>query len=302
MLSRLIYTLFKITFRTVEVVVPALAGRWAIRLFFKPMRYQRPGREKAFLAKAAVQKLPFTGMDSRPSGESTYTVYRWGQGPKVLLAHGWAGRGTQMGFFIEPLVAAGYEVIAFDAPAHGDSSGQRTNVVEFAQVVKEIGQEVGGFTAIVGHSLGGIASGLAVQEGVRTEKLVTISSPSQMEYVLSSFAEQINASEGSIRYLRDYITTLAHRDPNEFSLSRIVTRIRVPGLIIHDQIDRNISYEQGKILAASWPDSTFISTEGLGHNRILRDPNVIASVVDFIEADKGESDLNLPTEKVIDRI
>jgi pimeloyl-ACP methyl ester carboxylesterase len=288
MLPKLIQTLFKITFKTVELIAPPLASRWAVHLFFRPVRFNRPAREKPLLEKADIQQIPFAGFYRRSSLASYYTTYTWGHGPAVLLVHGWAGRGSQMGFFVQPLVEAGYQVVTFDAPAHGDSPGKRTNILEFVQIIQDIERDVGGFVAIVGHSLGGIAAALAMQRGVKAQKLVTIGSPATMEFILNSFAGQINASPRSLRRLRDHLQRLAESDLDDFSLNRIAPQLKTPGLIIHDQGDRNVHYSQAQTLAQSWPEARLITTDGLGHNRILRNRELISTVVDFIASDPSE--------------
>lgn len=293
MLPKLIQALFKITFKTVELIAPPLASRWAVRLFFSPVRFNRPAREKPLLEKAGIQQIPFTGFYRRPSLASYYTTYTWGHGPAVLLVHGWAGRGSQMGFFVQPLVEAGYQVVTFDAPAHGDSPGKRTNVLEFVQIIQDIERDVGGFVAIVGHSLGGIAAALATQRGVKAQKLITIGSPATMEFILNSFAGQINASPRSQGRLRDYLASLAGSDLDDFSLNRIVSQLKTPGLIIHDKRDRNVHYSQGLSLAQSWPEAELITTDGFGHNRILRNRELISTVVDFIISDPAERSAGL---------
>ncbi len=193
-----------------------------------------------------------------------------------------------MGFFVQPLVEAGYRVVTFDAPAHGDSPGKRTNVLEFIQIIQEIERDVGGFVAIIGHSLGGIAAALAMQRGAKAQKLVTIGSPATMEFILNSFAGQINASPRSLRRLRDHLASLAGSDLDDFSLNRIVSQLKTPGLIVHDQGDRNVHYNQAQALAESWPEARLIATDGLGHNRILRNRELISTVVDFIVSDPAE--------------
>ncbi|MEZ4682380.1 MAG: alpha/beta fold hydrolase [Caldilineaceae bacterium] len=128
-------------FHLTEVVAPALAHRWAVRLFVHPMKYKRPAREVALLQDAAIEECHFAGFYPRPAAAAYYVKYSWGSGPTVLLVHGWAGRGSQLAPLVAPLVNAGYRVVAFDAPAHGDSPGDRTNLLEVSNLIRTLSQE-----------------------------------------------------------------------------------------------------------------------------------------------------------------
>lgn len=279
-------------FRAVETVSPPLAGKWAVRLFFSPMKYKRPERELAWLKGATIQNVPFSGFYPRRQAESYYRLYQWGAGPTVLLVHGWAGRGSQMAALVKPLVEAGYGVVAFDAPAHGDSPGKRTNILEISQIIREIEAITGGFYAMIGHSFGGVAAAFALNEGAQSQKLVTIGSPAYMDSVFGQFSQQTGASGKALTYLKNHLETMTNRDIDDFSLVNLVSKMNKPGLIIHDQQDREISYTQAMSLSKHWPQSRLILTEGLGHHRILRDAQVISAVLDFVLVKQRQSELN----------
>ncbi|MFU3898466.1 alpha/beta hydrolase [Pseudomonas aeruginosa] len=119
-------------------------------------------------------ELPLLASSERVTLRFGLSVLRWGEGPAVLLLHGWAGRPTQFAHLIEQLVGAGYSVYALDAPAHGRSPGREANVVLFAHALLEAAGELPPLRAVVGHSLGGAAALLAAQMGLRSEALVTV--------------------------------------------------------------------------------------------------------------------------------
>jgi pimeloyl-ACP methyl ester carboxylesterase len=58
--------------------------------------------------------------------------------------------------------------------------------------------------------------------------------------------------------------------------------MRAPLLVMHDEQDRAVPVECGAILAEAWPGAELTKTQGLGHNRILRDPKAIADAVAFV--------------------
>ena len=281
LLQSSLQSLFKTTFKATETIAPQLANKWAIRLFFTPKNHHRPSQEERLLTGARIEKVKFDGFYARATKKSYYVTYRWGVGPTILLVHGWAGRGSQLVSLVPPLVEAGYSVITFDAPAHGNSPGKQTNFLEVAKIIKELEAASGGFDTIIGHSFGGVVAGYALNNGVRAQRLVTIGAPSTMEFVLTEFAKQIQASDKTVQTLVRYIEAVTQLDIEAFSLTYLAGNLDIPGLIIHDKNDRAVHYSQAIELSKCWPDGELILTEGLGHRRILNDADIIARIVDF---------------------
>lgn len=283
MLHKILLNAFRTAFRATETLLPPLAGKWIIKIFFKPRRFKRPEGEYKLIAGAEKQQVQFTSDYSwRPAEDDYYTLYRWGSGPAVLLVHGWEGRGSQLGHLVQPLVAAGYQVLTFDAFAHGDSPGNKTNLPEFADIVRHIEKTTGGFEAIIGHSFGGIVAALAIREGVSAKKLITIGAPAQMVYIFAEFGRQINATRKSTSILAKYIENFTGRKIDEFSLTSILAGMQTPGLIYHDVADKEVAYSQAVELAKHWQNGELRTTNGLGHRRILRDETFIREIIDFI--------------------
>ncbi|MEM7345587.1 MAG: alpha/beta hydrolase, partial [Chloroflexota bacterium] len=280
--------LFKMIFRLVEILMPALAGRWATSLFLTPIKNKRPDYESEFIQDAIIQKIPIVESYDQSLTNPYYVKYSWGRGMPILLIHGWAGRGSQVAALAKPLVEAGYKVITFDALAHGDSPGKKTTLPEFVRVIQHIAAKEGKFRAMIGHSFGGVAMALAVNDGVEAEKLITIGSPASMAFIFEEFGKQINASHTSTKKIGTYIETLTQRHIDDFSLKNLVLTLTQPSLIIHDKNDKEVDYGQSLILANSWLGSKHILTENLGHRRILRDSNTISKIVEFITTHKIE--------------
>ncbi|HSF38925.1 MAG TPA: alpha/beta fold hydrolase, partial [Thermoanaerobaculia bacterium] len=135
--------------------VPPLAGRWALDLFCTPMRHAEPAREKELLRTAEAFTVPFQSVH--------LAAHAWGEGPAVLLVHGWSGRGAQLGAFVQPLVDAGHRVVAFDLPAHGRTPGRRLNGFDGRDAVLRMGEAVGPFQAVIAHSFGAVCTTLALK-------------------------------------------------------------------------------------------------------------------------------------------
>lgn len=219
--------------------------------------------------------------------DGSLSVSEWGQGPAVLLVHGWNGHAGQMLPFVAPLVAAGKRVVVFDQPAHGRSSGSYATLVDFAGAVRAVADATGPIEAIVAHSLGATASALAVSWGLPAARLVLIAPPGNVPYFARAFGAQLGLSEarreGMLVELQRRIGDLGAL---ELENLRLGTRTQV--LVLHDRGDREVPFEHGAALAQSWPGARFVALDGLGHTRVLRDGGVVQLVSSFA-ASGGES-------------
>ncbi|MFL5616912.1 MAG: alpha/beta fold hydrolase [Gemmatimonadaceae bacterium] len=250
---------------------PALAGRFAAKLFARPRRHARPDRERELIARGARLALP-DGLHATA----------WGAGPTVLLVHGWEGRGAQLGAFVDPLVAAGYRVVALDGPAHGDSPGVTTTGPEFAQALVATRDVVGPLAAVVGHSFGGFTSLLAVSRGLPTARIVTIGTPASVPEVLRDFLRLIRLPERALPSMIAALEARVRAPMASFEVEAFAPTVQVPVLVVHDTDDREVPYADGQRLADVF-GARLLTTNGLGHRRILYAPEVVVAVVEFIE-------------------
>lgn len=278
--------LMRFAFSFLDKTLPALGGRWAYWLWFRTHRFAEPRREERYRLSATM--IPFT-QEGKP-----LAVYAWGEGPCIVLVHGWNGRATQMWGFIDPLVARGFRVVAFDMPAHGGSAGKKTDLYKMADALKAVAAAQGPLHGVVAHSLGVAALVMAVRDGLALEKSVCVSPPAQTEWMIAGYAQALALSPR----LQQMLRTLFERDYGErvwqdTSAEANVDKLRVPALVIHDEDDNEVPCEHGKRIAAQWPGARLVLTQTLGHRRILRDTAVIEAAVGFLsEEGDGESELN----------
>lgn len=261
-----------------------LGASLAERMFTSPRRHRRPDRERAVLATGR----PFT-VDvplSAPlwAGQrARVAAWRWGFGPTVLLVHGWEGRGSQLGAFVEPLVEAGLSVVAFDAPAHGDSPGSRLYLTDHADAVAAVAAAAGPLHATVAHSFGAAAVLLAHARGdLDVARNVMVSPNALIDQAVGSFVQLagLDADERAA-----FLAQLAARtgyDLDALAIDRLAGPRDGRLLVIHDCDDPEIPLAHGTRLAAAWPHARLRTTTGLGHRRILRDDAVIVEVVSFL--------------------
>lgn len=267
----------RLLFATLGRVLPGVMGGWAYRLWFRTRRYPESAAGQRAAARAERTTLQ---VDAIP-----VAVYSWGSGPVVLFIHGWSGRGTHVAAFVGPLTHAGYRVIGVDAPGHGATPGDRTNILECAAVVKAVGDAYGPLHGAITHSFGGMVLAYAMNHGVSVGRVVCLSAPARVEFLVERFANIMNMPAAVVAELHRRLEQRFDKTIwEEISMDSNARRLDAPALIIHDVDDDGVPWQQGEMIAAAWPGAQFMKTQGLGHNRILRDPATINTAVEFITA------------------
>ena len=251
---------------------PAKAAESAKALFLTPRSYPLKNWESEI--ERSAQRITLS---------NGLSALRWGQsGPKILLVHGWESRATQMAGFVDKLVDAGYQVIALDAPAHGQSPGKQANPYLFAQAVLQTNAELGPFDAIIGHSMGGSAVAIALAEGVETNKTVLISSPSSIESVLNRFARFIGLPDKSRALFVSMVEQTVGRSAKSLEIASLIQNNSSQGLVIHDEQDLEIPFDDAKAITQKWQGANLLATQGFGHRAILRQDSVWQSIIGFL--------------------
>ncbi|MCA5893923.1 alpha/beta fold hydrolase [Isoptericola sp. NEAU-Y5] len=270
-------------FRVLSAVSPPLAVRVGARTFWRVgpraavRDVDRDVHQRASRATVHVD------------GERVVT-YAWGSPdrPAVLLVHGWQLRASRLAPLVVALENAGMRVVAFDGVAHGESTGRRMSAVEHIATMHAVQAAEGPFTAVVGHSLGGLSAGLALHEGFAADRFVSLAAPTGFDAVGATFlrfagipdtlherfcAHVERTFPGSGPGVRDRLTLTAHPVPEHVST-----------LFVQDSGDRMTDPEDAQRLHAAHPGSELVLTNGLGHNRVLDDPGVHDAVVTHVTA------------------
>ena len=256
-----------------------LAGFFTWRLWFTPWRVELSekarAREAAWLADTTPLRVPFAGGDLRG--------FTAGEGPAVLLVHGWGDRASRLGAFVAPLTAAGFRVVAVDVPAHGDSPGLRTNAYEGADALRATAEHVGGVDAVIAHSMGGLETMLAMRDGLRVERAVFLASAVRLDHAMDRFEAMFALPPRAMQGLAAAIQRrFGSRVWDDLAADRLATGFSVPALLIHDADDQQVALDDGRALASAWPGMRLVTTHGLGHDRLLRDPDVVRQAVEFV--------------------
>lgn len=204
----------------------------------------------------------------------------FGQGPLVVLSHGWAGSGTQLIELGQTIAERGFRAAVFDAPAHGAAPGRTTHALEFARFIELLSERHGPAIALVGHSLGGLACSLAA-ERIRPRALVLIAPMPSLDFALRGFQEKVGFGEAvRARLLREVIQR-AQVEPKGGRVEPALLAAE-RALIIHDRKDRHIPVEVSRGLSRCIPKSEYVETEGLGHGRVLAEPAIQEHIANFL--------------------
>ena len=250
------------------------------RAFFSPGRYEVKPAEQEIIDWGNTYRIQFDG------GELAVTT--WGRsGPAVLLMHGWGGARAQMTGFVDPLLFAGYRVVAFDQPGHGESDGKSTNLLEIAPTMDLIAQHEGPFQAVIAHSFGTLITSYAlVERGFPPpSRLVYFGSFNRLMDSLPRFQVLANLPDEIMEGLRAMLYEQFGRDVLEAIINEALTpRIDIPALMFHDVTDNVTPIEDSRTIAQAWKQAQFIETEGLGHRGALQSKPIHEQVVNFLKA------------------
>ncbi len=258
-----------------------MTAREVLEAFLTPPRLPELTREVEFRARAISTRMRLREAGLARGGGEEIEVYSWGTGRPVLLVHGWGGRATNFAAFIDPMTASGLRVVAFDAPAHGQSSGTLSSGPAFASAVEIVEAEQGPFEAIVAHSLGALASTCAQGRGVKVEKVVYLGACCQVEPLLTDFIRPFKLASKVRKELFRF-------SAGEFKLEEISADTVAPRLggtaaiLMHDPDDTEMPYHHSVILAAAWPNALLVATPNVGHRRILRSRDIIARTLEHV--------------------
>ncbi|MBN8204567.1 alpha/beta hydrolase [Microbacterium esteraromaticum] len=274
--------------RTTARVAPALGAHLALNAFFSTTRMRL--RDEDWLTDYAARRARVR------VGGAEIETYQWGAGPSaVLLMHGWNGRASQFAPLVRDLVGEGYRVVAFDAPAHGDSPGRRTDVRDWVDAAHALSDAEGPFDLIVGHSFGAFAALAAVRDGVPARRVASIAGAG----AVPAFHDQFLGALRMPAYARPafeagFYRRLGLRREESDARFDTLTHPLPAGtelLLVHDRQDRALDARHSRALHAAHPGrSHLLLTNGLGHNRVLSADMVLDAVLAFAMGGLGGPD------------
>lgn len=247
------------------------------KLFSTPIKHKIPKRELDMNRKSFQEKILI------PVISKEIVVYHYGtSSKKILLVHGWSGRGTQLFKIADELLKYGYSILSFDAPAHGKSSGSNTLMPEFIETILELDKKFGPFKAAVGHSLGGMSLLNAVNKGLKLNHLVVIGSGDIVKDIIDNYIKNLELKPKIGVLLQNYFEQKSGLIMNDYSAYRAAQNINIPVLVIHDENDNEVPVKCAVNINKHLKKGTLIVTQNLGHRKILGDAKVIEQIIHFI--------------------
>ena len=267
-------------FNTLGRIFPKAAGKIAYYFFTKPRTRAKHKQSDDILESAKIFEFMY--------GRSILKGYEWGNGDKtILLVHGWESRGTGLRTFVPALLNSGFRVVAFDGPAHGDSSGNRTTLPHFAGAVKAAIKQLGGVYGIITHSFGGASTAFALvhlDNSIRAKKLVFIGVPARLDRIIQKVINTLKLPPKAAQYFIDNVASKLGEVPSEeANIIAIGHKMNVEDiLIIHDRKDAAVPFVSAEEMYKYLPNASLLETNGYGHYRLMKNPDLIDRVCWFI--------------------
>lgn len=214
--------------------------------------------------------------------------YRWNRARphKILILHGFSSASVKFHRYVAPLVEKGYEVVAFDAPAHGKSGGKTINAIEYARLIEKLHREYGPFQGFIAHSFGGLALSLALEKIPHNAdtRVVLIAPNTETSTAIDIAFEKLKIRNRRVRLAFDELIWEKGGQPASwFSVNRAIIHCKASVLWIHDEDDQITPLKDALVTRdKQLPNIRFLITKGLGHRRIYRDETIRKTIIDFL--------------------
>ena len=267
-----------VTAKILEAMSPKLAVKFATKFFVTPIKHKLPKREIEMDANSIQEKFSIQSIGKE------IVVYKYGtESKKVLLVHGWSGRGTQLVKIADEMLKMGYSTISFDAPAHGKSSGKTSNMTDFIAAVMELEEKHGPFEVAIGHSLGGMTILNAIKKGLKVKKAVVIGSGDIVKDIMDDFVEKLGMNIAISKKIMASFEKKIGETMESFSAYIAAREIQIPVLVIHDKDDEDVPVKAAHHIFENLKNGELLLTGELGHRKILGDTKVIKKIVAFLK-------------------
>ncbi|AWF82668.1 hypothetical protein BTJ40_18655 [Microbulbifer sp. A4B17] len=259
---------------------PKLSAKIAMHMSSRPRRYPDSEREKSQLAQA--RKITYRGALGTEN-----TAWSWGEGPVVILCHGWEAKATKMATLAMAIAERGFQAVAIDATAHGHSEGKVCNFDIMAKDICSLAQQFPEIFAIVGHSMGGMMTMRAREFGLKARCYSILGAPSAPLPIIEIMKKMLKVSTETTEICQDKIAKQIGFSWQELLQCKMYTPEDTPLLMIYDMEDDEVPIFHGERIHKTWPAAEMIKISGVGHRKMVWDTDVIKSVVGFLNQEKS---------------
>lgn len=215
-----------------------------------------------------------------PAGK--IAAWRLGEGPAVLLVHGWQDDNALWSPLIQALSELGIATVALDLPGHGHSQGDQCTPIGAAAAIQAIAAQLGPIDSVVTHSFGGPATSIAMRNGLNVRRAVLIASPRGRNKRWFHVAEERGISEAVVERARELYAADVGEAQAKFDLAEIAKGFKAEALILHSLDDDAVEWDNAQAIADAWPGAELVLCDGLGHRMIAQDRAIIDRVVQFV--------------------
>ena len=259
-----------------EQIAPRAIGRFATKMFFSPLRYPIPEREQALKAQATRGELQVA--------DERVVTWKWnenGKGPVLFLMHGWASRASQFVAIIKEALDRDCRIYALDAPAHGESTGEKTDVIQFADAIMLFQQQAPNFDYCIGHSMGGSAILLAMRKGLKPKHIALMAVPSIADEILSVYAQKMGVKERTVSRMKENITAEFGEPFSNYTAENLARGLAYEKVeLFYDKNDKEATPVNMSALKKVIGTATEHLVESKGHARMLKDEELAKRVLD----------------------
>jgi alpha-beta hydrolase superfamily lysophospholipase len=278
--QRIVLGYYQAKLKVIELISTEKAAEAAFTLFCTPYSKRKTYTIPESFEKAEKLSFQFKGHEIHG--------FRWKSGVptglKVLICHGFDSFSYRFERYIKPLLKEGFEVFAFDAPAHGLSSGKTINALLYKDMIIEINNRYGSMDGIMAHSFGGLAAVLVIEElkGKIPKRLVLIAPATETTRSVGDFCRHLKISKSVKAELEKILCKIGGNPAAWFSVSRVIQQISTPTLWLQDMKDTITPYDDMKHLKnLKLPHVEFVITDGLGHS-LYRTDSIANKAVEFL--------------------
>ncbi len=276
--QRIAISYIRTKFRLLTAISKKKAAAKAFELFCTPQTRNKKKLPKIFEQADTVQ-LNVPG--NKVQG------WRWNKGGdrKLLIIHGFESSVINFDRYIKPFIKKGYEVLAFDAPAHGRSGGKKITAPLYKAMIKEIHQQFGPVQSYMAHSFGGLAVSLALEEISHTPdyRLALIAPATETTTAIDTFFHFLQLDPAIRPEFERIIIQQGAVSSEWYSIRRALKHIQAKVMWFHDETDEVTPLKDVlRVKEENRPNIEFVITNGLGHRRIYRDNKVSKAIIDFL--------------------
>ena len=268
-------------FKSIGRLFPRISVKLASQLFSSPFYRAKHRRSDELLESAERSFLKVDGNNIR--------IYKWGSSDrKVLLLHGWQSRGTALRGFVPGLIEKGFEVIALDAPAHGESDGKACSVRLYAEAVEAVVAKYPEISSVISHSIGSVTwmyYSSFINPAFKLERLIMMAAPDSFENIVNNAIRMFGLS-GKLKnlFMEEVFDHFNITDAEDFSLSGKLGQVNINEVyVIHDEEDRLIPMRRATYIIEHISQSHLYITKGFGHFRLVKNPVVMQKVLDLVK-------------------